>query len=129
MKNRWFGLSPDGWHNLVIGLLRDNHFEIAMDKLEQMHVDRIRIQPWLYDIFLFKLCEADELDEALKILHHRYEVIGEDIPLSMWYYLLDKFSSELHVTPPPFIYVLILMFRDSMKEPNISGRLKFKAPI
>jgi hypothetical protein len=98
MKNRWFGLSPDGWHNLVIGLLRDNHLEVAMDKLEQMHVDRIRIQPWLYDIFLFKLCEADELDEALKILHHRYEVLGEDIPPTFWYYLLDKFSSGLHVS-------------------------------
>ncbi|CAG8982300.1 hypothetical protein HYALB_00014027 [Hymenoscyphus albidus] len=73
MKERWFGLSPDGWHNLVAGLLRDRQYEMAMDKLDQMHSDEIPVQAWLYDIFLYKLCHAGELDEALQLLIYRFQ--------------------------------------------------------
>jgi hypothetical protein len=99
MKERWFGLSPDGWHNLVIGLIRDRQYEIAMDKLEQMHSDEIKVQPWLYDIFMFQLCEAEEMDEAFKLLQYRYHARRNDILTTVWYYLLDKFSSAFHVCP------------------------------
>jgi hypothetical protein len=100
MKERWFGLSPEGWHNLVIGLIRDRQYEVAMDKLEQMHSDEIPIQPWLYDIFMFQLCEAGEMDEAFKLLQYRYYVRRSEILPTVWYYLLDKFSSAFHVCPP-----------------------------
>ncbi|CAG8951991.1 hypothetical protein HYFRA_00000726 [Hymenoscyphus fraxineus] len=73
MRERWFGLSPDGWHNLVAGLLRDRQYEMAMDKLDQMHSDEIPVQAWLYDIFLYKLCHAGELDEALQLLIYRFQ--------------------------------------------------------
>lgn len=101
MKERWYGLSPEGWHDLVVCLLRDNHLEIAMDKIEQMHQDQIFIQPWLYDILTFKLCECDELDEALRITAYRWEILGEDIRPTIWYYLLDKFTGGLHVRTIP----------------------------
>jgi hypothetical protein len=97
MKERWFGLSPEGWHNLVTGLLRDRQFEAAMDKLEQMESDEIRVQPWLYDIFLYQLCEAEELDEAFKLLRYRFDHGRTEISPSLWYYLLDTFSSNFHV--------------------------------
>jgi len=110
MKERWFGLSPEGWHNLVVGLLRDRQFEVAMDKLEQMQSDQIRVQPWLYDIFLYQLCEADELDEAFKLLRYRYEHGRTEILPSIWYYLLDQFSSNFHVsiTCPDLLSILKL---------------------
>jgi len=97
MKERWFGLSPEGWHNLVIGLLRDRQYEVAMDKLEQMRSDQIQIQPWLYDIFTYQLCEAGELDEAFQMLSYRFEHGRQNISPSLWFYLLDKFTSEYHV--------------------------------
>jgi hypothetical protein len=97
MKERWFGLSPEGWHFLVVGLIRDRQYEVAMDKLEQMHTDEITVQPWLYDIFMFQLCEAEELDEAFKLLQYRYHAQRSGILPSMWYYLLDKFSDAFHV--------------------------------
>jgi hypothetical protein len=100
MKERWFGLSPDGWHNLVTGLLRDRQFEAAMDKLEQMQADEIHVQPWLYDIFLYQLCEIGELDEAFRMLQYRFEHRRTEISPSMWYYLLDNFSSNFHVRIP-----------------------------
>ena len=43
-----------------------------MDKLEQMQSDQLTIQPWLYDMFLYQLCEAGELDEALAIVKYRF---------------------------------------------------------
>lgn len=100
MKERWLGLSPEGWHSLVVGLLRDRQFEAAMEKLEQMQNDEIHVQPWLYDIFLYQLCEVRELDEAFRILRYRFENRRTEISHSMWYYLLDSFSSNFHVSIP-----------------------------
>lgn len=98
MKERWYGLSPEGWHSLTVGLLRDRQFEMALDKLEQMITDGLRIQPWLYDIFLQQFCEADELDEAWKLLQYRTETANEEVRPGMWYYLLDKFAGGFHVS-------------------------------
>lgn len=97
MKERWFGLSPEGWHNLVTGLLRDRQFELAMDKLDQMHSDEIPVQGWLYDIFIYKLCHAGELDEALQLLIYRFQNVRKNIAPPVWYYMLDKFSRAFHV--------------------------------
>ena len=100
IKERWIGLSPDGWHSLALGLLRDRQLEVAMEKLQQMHMDGIRVQQWLYDIFLYQLCEADELDEAFKLLAH-INIVEQRISTftpHMWYYLLDTFSKAFHVS-------------------------------
>jgi hypothetical protein len=113
MKERWFGLSPEGWHSLVVGLLRDRQLEVAMDKLEQMHSDEIRVQPWLYDIFMYQLCESGELDEAFSLLQHRYEHSRSEIMPGIWYYLLDQFSSAFHVGMP--LWIRLRRFTNSMK--------------
>lgn len=97
MKERWFGLSPEGWHWLVVGLIRDRQYEMAMEKLEQMQSDLVSVQSWLYDIFMFQLCEADELDEAWKLLKYRWEHDRNRVWASVYYYLLDKFSHGYHV--------------------------------
>lgn len=100
MKERWFGLSPEGWHSLVVGLLRDRQIEMALDKLEQMHSDEIHIQPWLYDISTYMLCELGELDEAYKLVRNRYENSRLGITQDHWHYLLDQFSSAYYVGFP-----------------------------
>ncbi|KAH8804710.1 pentatricopeptide repeat protein-like protein [Xylogone sp. PMI_703] len=93
IKQRWFSLSSEGWNHLVVGLLRDKQFEMAMDKLEQMIAENIQVQPWLYDIFLCQLCEADEHDEAFRLLQNH---AMQHVSPSMWYYLLDQFCSVHH---------------------------------
>lgn len=97
MKERWFSLSPEGWHWNVVGLLRDQQFEMAMDKLEEMQADQVTIQPWLYDIFMFQMCEANELDEAWKLLNYRWEHDRQGVLSSVYYFLLDKFARGYHV--------------------------------
>lgn len=98
MKIKWFGLSPEGWHNYVIGLIRDRQYEVAMDNLDQMQIDNIAVQPWLYDIFMFQLCDAGELDEVLRLLKYRFEHDREAIETSIWYYVLDAFVKAYHVS-------------------------------
>ncbi|KAH8659178.1 hypothetical protein BGZ60DRAFT_382317 [Tricladium varicosporioides] len=104
MKQNWFGLSPDGWHFLIVGLIRDRQYEAAMDKFEQMQTDGIQVQPWLYDIFIFQLCEAGELDEAFKLLTFRFDNHRKQIHPSVWYYCLDKFSQAFHDKGTTFIW-------------------------
>ncbi|KAL5316649.1 hypothetical protein ACEPPN_015698 [Leptodophora sp. 'Broadleaf-Isolate-01'] len=104
MKERWLGLSPEGWHSLVVGLIRDRQYEVAMDKLDEMHSDGITVQPWLYDIFMFQLCEAGELDEAFNLLKYRFENSRNEILSTTWYYLMDVFSSAFHYEGVKFIW-------------------------
>ncbi|KAL2061906.1 hypothetical protein VTL71DRAFT_7284 [Oculimacula yallundae] len=104
MKERWLGLSPEGWHSLVVGLIRDRQYEVAMDKLDEMHSDGITVQPWLYDIVMFQLCEAEELDEAFILLKHRHENSRNEILPSVWYYLMDVFSSAFHYEGVKYIW-------------------------
>jgi hypothetical protein len=120
MKQRWFTLSPEGCHNLIIGLLRDRQFENAMDRLEQMHADQMRVQPWLYDIFIWKLCEEDELDEAFKMLKYRVEQAMQEVSPKMWYYMLDAFSHAFHVCIS-FPFAHLTNIRNSMKAPSTFG--------
>jgi len=104
MKERWLGLSPEGWHSLVVGLIRDRQYEVAMDKLDEMHSDEITVQPWLYDIFMFQLCEAGELDEAFNLLKYRFNNSRNEILPTVWYYLMDAFSSAFHYEGTKYIW-------------------------
>jgi hypothetical protein len=120
MKERWYSVSPEGWHNIVIGLLRDRQFELAMDKLEHMRSEQIRIQPWLYDIFTYQLCEADELDEAFKLLRRRTEEDMQEVTPTMWYYMLDTFSAAYHVCLR-FPFISLSNIPISTMEPDMFG--------
>ncbi|CZT43709.1 uncharacterized protein RSE6_03783 [Rhynchosporium secalis] len=104
MKERWLGLSPEGWHSLVVGLVRDRQFEAAMDKLDEMHSDGITVQPWLYDIIVFQFCEIGELDQAFHLLKYRYENSMNEILPTIWYYLMDAFSSAFHYEGVKYIW-------------------------
>jgi pentatricopeptide repeat protein len=98
MKERWFTLDAQGSHNVIIGLLRDRQYEMALDKLEQMQISGTRVQPWLYDILIYVFCEAEELDEALRILQHRVQYGDTDISTNIWYHMLDACSSHYHAS-------------------------------
>ncbi len=97
MKNRWYNITTDGWHYLIVGLLRDRQYELALDKLEQIQQEGIRVHPWLHDIFIYLFCEAEEWDEALKIVQYRVDQGDMDISANVWYYVLDACSTNYHV--------------------------------
>lgn len=100
LHQRWFTLSNDGWHDVVAGLIRDRQIEMALNRLEQMQEKGIRVQPWLHDMMVYILCEAEEIDEALKILRQRTSGDEMMISATLWYSFLDTASRTLHVSQP-----------------------------
>lgn len=100
LHQRWFTLSNGGWHDVVAGLIRDRQLEMALEKLDQMHVEGVRIHPWLHDMMVHTLCETEDLDEALKIMRQRTSNGERMISATLWYSFLDTASRALHVSQP-----------------------------
>ncbi|KAL3418305.1 pentatricopeptide repeat protein [Phlyctema vagabunda] len=111
MKDRWLSLMPEGQHNLIVSLLRERQLEMAMEELEKMEQENISIPPWLYNIFIFQLCDCQEFDEALRML--RMMVDQGQISTSdyIWHYLLDTFSAAYHYEGTNFIWQLKIATR------------------
>jgi 6-phosphogluconate dehydrogenase (decarboxylating) len=101
MQVRWLQLSDVGRHDLVAGLIRETSFEMALDEIEHMMSEGIRIQPWLYDMIIYALAEKTEFDEALRILKARIGNGDVNISGALWTYLLDVGSEALHVGNNP----------------------------
>ena len=96
LQARWFTLKDDGWNDIVVGLLRERQVELALDKLEQMHNEGIKVQPWLQDLIIYMLCDLEEFDEALRFIRYRSNSEESDISGSLWAYILDAASRSLH---------------------------------
>ncbi|KAI1760312.1 hypothetical protein GGR53DRAFT_510234 [Hypoxylon sp. FL1150] len=97
MKNRWYTPTVDDSVNIAVGLLRDNQYELALEKLEDLHRDPVNVPSWLYDIFLFTFGDLGFHEETLSILQHRLKVANiafEPLSLNTWQFLLDVFSRD-----------------------------------
>lgn len=97
MQSKWFQLTDSGWHDVVAGLIREGSLEMAMDKIEEMEKQGIRILGWLHDMMIYALVEKEELDEVLRLIKHRIGEGDMNISGTMWYYLLDLAGQSLHV--------------------------------
>ncbi|RDW92077.1 hypothetical protein BP5796_01471 [Coleophoma crateriformis] len=106
MKDRWLSLTVDGFHSVIFGLLRDRQLEMAMDHLETMQSQNMHVQPWLYDIFIYQLGKAGELDEALRLMRYRVESRQKVIGMYIWYYLLDLFTSAYHYEGTKYVWLM-----------------------
>ncbi|KAI8954316.1 hypothetical protein F4801DRAFT_22121 [Xylaria longipes] len=108
MKNRWYSLSPSAEANIIIGLLRDGQYELALSKLEELNKNPINVPPWLFDIFLYTFGELGFHEETLAILKHRQRVVDivKRAPLSpnVWQFLLDVFSRDAFHPGTKFIW-------------------------
>lgn len=96
MKKRWFQLSEDGEHDVIAGLLRDSLFEQALDRLDNLTQSQMRVEPWLYDMAVYILCEAGEIEEAFRIMRMRSDTGERNLRRSVWAFLLDKASDYRH---------------------------------
>jgi pentatricopeptide repeat protein len=68
MKSRWFTLSDRGRNFVVAGMLRERHFEHALDMLEEMVRNKARVESWLFDKAMWMLLEFGEVEEAFYVL-------------------------------------------------------------
>ncbi|KAI8941876.1 hypothetical protein NX059_003073 [Plenodomus lindquistii] len=68
MKARWFTLSDRGINFVVAGMLRERHFEHALETLDEMVRNKARVESWLFDKAMWMLLEFGEVDEAFYVL-------------------------------------------------------------
>lgn len=91
MRERWIEILPKGHRYIALGLLRDEQYELALEKLDSMIRNSYFIEPWVFDIFIYVFGRLEFLDEALRIARHRADR-GFEIPVGIWYFLLDVCS-------------------------------------
>ena len=104
LRQRWFTLTRDGWHDLVAGLVRDHQIELALDALEQMRKDGMRIETWLNDMMVYTLCSIEDFDAALDLMEKRMFGGEAHISPTLWYHLLDTASRAFHHAATLFAY-------------------------
>lgn len=99
MKERWWSLSPKSEGFVVAGLLRERCFEMALDKLETMVREGVRIDPWLWDKAIWSLLEFGEVEEAFYVLNLKKDLSPNGDPNlsgSLWLQLLDV-AAKKHI--------------------------------
>ncbi|KAH7359861.1 hypothetical protein BKA66DRAFT_225142 [Pyrenochaeta sp. MPI-SDFR-AT-0127] len=96
MKSRWFTLSDRGQNFVVAGMLRERHFEHALDMVEDMIRKKIKVEGWLLDKAMWMLLEFGEVEEAFHVLNLKERVQAKgsgtgSVKLSdaLWGALLD----------------------------------------
>lgn len=104
LRQRWFPVTKDGWHDVVAGLIRERQLEIAQQTLEQMCSDGVRIETWLYDMMIYALCSAEEFNAALDIMKRRLSDGELNISATLWYHLLDTASRAFDHSATLFAY-------------------------
>ena len=104
MKSRWYNLTSDGNISIIIGLLRDGQYELALEKLEDLNKGHLPKPAWLYHIFVYVFGELGFHNESFQILQHQLRVYGPNQPMAMWQFLLDVYSRDGYYTGLSYIW-------------------------
>lgn len=107
MKERDIDLKDEGKCSVALAMLREAHYEMALEYLDQMLHDGTEIPSWFFDIFSYVLARHGFVDEALQLTYQRLERADGNIttvPLAVWHYLLDECSRCLHYEGTKFVW-------------------------
>ncbi|KAK4237305.1 hypothetical protein C8A03DRAFT_34758 [Achaetomium macrosporum] len=107
MKEKGIEVSDEGKCNIALGLLRDMQDEMALEYWDQMRREGTKIPSWVFEIFVYVLGMRGHVDEAFQ-LFRRVQEGGDDslkeVPLRLWFYLLDECSRSFHHDGTAFIW-------------------------
>jgi tetratricopeptide (TPR) repeat protein len=97
MTKRWYTLTVDGAHDVAAGYFREGRFEQALLQMGKMRKENMPIDRWLWDMSLYTLCDAGEIEEAYRSVRTRWDSPGTTrIGRGIWWRLLDKASEARH---------------------------------
>lgn len=97
MKEYWFPMNLSTRQNVVLGILRDQQYELAYLRLTELIREEVRVDLWVYDIFIMVFGRLGFLDEMLSLLHLRKDADEEDAMVpNLLYYTLDVCSQAYH---------------------------------
>ena len=100
MKSRWFTVSDRGRCFIIAGMLRERHFEQALETMDDMVNKKARIEGWVFDKAMWMLLEFGEVEEAFYVLSLKGRALGKGgastVKLSdaLWASLLDAASQK-----------------------------------
>jgi pentatricopeptide repeat protein len=103
MKERWLEISPEGRQHIAIGLLRDEQYELALEKLDEMYEKGMQVEGWVFNIFIYVFGKMEFLDDALRIVRHRLDS-GHEVPVNVWYFLLEVCSKGQNISATRYIW-------------------------
>ncbi|KAJ5133231.1 Ribonucleoprotein LSM domain eukaryotic/archaea-type [Penicillium atrosanguineum] len=103
LRDRWLTLSPAGWHFVVVGLLRDHQFELALDQLALMERKEIPVENWLHSSLIYHLCDVEEFDEVYRLMRARVEQ-GHDMTTALWKHVLGTASTAGHYLATSYVW-------------------------
>ena len=109
MHEYWFAVDPHARQSIAIGMLRDEQYELAYDRLTQMAEQGVPIELWVYDIFIVVFGQLGFTDEVFSLLQGRRKIHREDddVALSVLYYALDVCSQSFHHEGTVFAWTII----------------------
>ncbi|PTB63969.1 hypothetical protein BBK36DRAFT_1171417 [Trichoderma citrinoviride] len=100
MQEYWFTIDTPVKQTVVVGLLRDEQYELAYARLTEMVEQGAKLDAWVYDIFILVFGRHGFLDEMLQLLYRRKNMGGggstDPVVISLSYYALDVCSQAYH---------------------------------
>ena len=96
MRQKWFTLSPLGEHDVIVGLLADHQYELALDRLDRIWNEEIPIQNWLLNLIVYVLLENEEVETAFRLMKASTSRNEDSISPAAWYQLLGVASGNHH---------------------------------
>ncbi|KAG5994354.1 hypothetical protein E4U43_003255 [Claviceps pusilla] len=116
MHEYWFTIDTGAKQSLVLGLLRDEQYELAYLRLTEMMDQKVHIDFWVYDIFIVVFGKLRFLDEMLLLLYRRKSLVSEDKDIaSILYYALDVCSQAFYY--PGTMFAWNTLVRTSLLQP------------
>ncbi|KAL3474396.1 hypothetical protein BJX99DRAFT_178250 [Aspergillus californicus] len=103
LRDLWLPLSPDGWHYVVAGLIREHQFELALDHMAHMERKYIQIRDWLHSLLIYYLCEFHEYDQIIELMQSRVNQ-GYKMTQELWMHVLEAASTSQHLDATRFIW-------------------------
>lgn len=133
MRSRWLPLSDRGRCHVVAGLLRERHFEQALEMMEEMVKNNARAEEWLFDKAMWMLLEFGEVEEAFYVLSLKETMQGRSsgtgtakLSDALWGALLEAAAQKqlVSVTCTTHRICNAILIRRSIKRQPKYGCLK-----
>ena len=117
MQEFWFTVDTQAKQSFLLGLLRDEQYELAYARLTELIEQGVRVEPWVYDIFIMVFGRLGFLDEMLLLLFRRKNInSSDDVMTSLLYYTLEVCSQAFHQSGTMFAWNAVV--RSSLLQPS-----------
>lgn len=115
-------LSPEGWHFVVCGLIRESQFELALEQMSEMQRKNIPIENWLHKTIVYNLCELQEFDEVYRLMRSRLDQ-GYEITDRLWSHVLQAAIKASHYDLTRYIWQRMVDLEYLFPSPKTCGQV------